>query len=669
MNINFLGKTVTTEDLKTKKWLRYLCITKENLINPEKVTSIENADTNETLRYVEKTLQCPRINKIKKEKYRLCVERTLQWAEVSKCGSERDRKTWVEQGLNLAIHNEASAELYLAESEDSLWMTQVVYTLIKTHGLLGQFIRGEVLFSENLPLLTLITSGVIAKEHLNEILKVLNEAIVSAVSQKVWEDNKNQFYDLIDSLCNGNIKIKYSQKDRLNRLFPSVFGEEDLTNDEENLYNQIFPYHELWYPQVALGTFSRTEINQIFEMITETNRRKIKHISFYPLAKSLFYDYEGNKKVNIYKKRIIEFCLKELREKIEDKELHEHVKFSLEVKGDTLFVDVIFTKACESLIQFCIEAERSGIMDYQRNITVIFDLFGFRKDVFDRLNNEDNYLKTMNSITNSSKGELLYYVVGNSVVDVGSGGGVLLDLLEQRYPSKTIIGTDISTEVVNRLKAKRRQENHKYQVLRHNFVEEPLPTKVDTIIFSSILHEVYSYTDFEGRKFNIDSVKKALQNAYYSLNRGGRILIRDGILSDGDGIYGIELKEADGEVMLSNYLKDFKGLSHLRNGSEWNPEKVKKVGNTLTADINLIREFLYTYTWGKESYSCEVNEQFGYFTFDEYSEFLESIGLKIKYKNAYLEEGYPEHLNDLVTLKNGLKWEMMPSNCIFIAEK
>ena len=88
------------------------------------------------------------------------------------------------------------------------------------------------------------------------------------------------------------------------------------------------------------------------------------------MSKNLAYDYEGKRKENIYKKRIIELCLREYAENIEDKKSKEHVNIVTEIKGDTLFFDVKFTPVCESLITFCVEAERSGFMDYQKNISI-----------------------------------------------------------------------------------------------------------------------------------------------------------------------------------------------------------------------------------------------------------------------------------------------------------
>lgn len=667
MNFTFCGKTITPEILREEKWLRYLFTTKENQVNVERLQSVNELSSNQTLLYVEKTLNSMRFSKTKKEKYKKCVIRALQWAEVAKAGTYVDRKKWEDKGYVLDIHNEASAEIYLNESNDDLWMTKIVYTLIKTHGLLGQYLRGEVDLMQNEMLVELLTKRLISREHLYDMLYDLNMSIILAVSPELWRKIENDIVRLIDFVCNGKIFIKENSLTRLKKIFPAFLSTTELTSDEEKIYQNIFPYQDLWYPHAALGTFSKTEINTIFSIIEKVDRRQIKHISFYNMSKNLAYDYEGKRKENIYKKRIIELCLREYAESIEDKKSKEHVNIVTEVKGDTLFFDVKFTPVCESLINFCVEAERSGFMDYQKNISTIFDLFGFRRDIFDRLNNEDKYLKTMNDAKNSTKLQLLDHVYGTKIVDVGSGGGVLLDMLEERFPDKEIIGTDISANVIETLNQKIEEENHHYSVKKHNFVEGPLDEKVDTIIFSSILHEVYSYTEFEGEKFNINSVKQAIKNAYKSLNDGGVILIRDGVLTSSIGCVSVKFKDDEGISFVKNFLKDFKGLKDFQDADGgWSRFSFKK--DTLTADINFVREALYTYTWGTESYGQEVLEQFGYFTMEDYVYFLESLGLNINTANSLTEKGYPDNLNDKVKLI-GFSWDDIPSTCFIVAKK
>ena len=54
------------------------------------------------------------------------------------------------------------------------------------------------------------------------------------------------------------------------------------------------------------------------------------------------------------------------------------------------------------------------------------------------------YYRIMNTSV-SLKSEIPEYVVGERILDVGSGGGVMLDALEKKFgDSKTIIGTEIS---------------------------------------------------------------------------------------------------------------------------------------------------------------------------------------------------------------------------------
>ena len=394
----------------------------------------------------------------------------------------------------------------------------------------------------------------------------------------------------------------------------------------------------------------------------EKGVEQASHMTFKPLADSLYYDYEGKKHINVYKKRVIEKYLRN--------GATEDVKLSVEIRNNTVYVDISFSKVCEKLIDFCVEAERCGLLTYEKSITVLFDMFGFRKDEFDRLNNEDKYLQTMNDSSESTKGTIADFVTGVSVVDVGSGGGIMLDLLEEKYPDKKIIGTDISTNVIEALEKKKSEEGHHWQVVKHNFVEGHFGEKVDTVIFSSILHEVYSYTETENGRFDIETVRLALKNAYDSLKSGGRIVIRDGVKTPAsDKLMKVSFKNKAGLSFFQNYAQDFKGLPDVKDNRPTciNTEELYAVG-----DVNFMREFLYTYTWGNESYSHEVQEQFGYFTLEEYKAFFEEIGAKIIEAREFLEPGYEEHLSELVSLsdaESGCKEHFPNSNCIIVVEK
>ena len=200
-------------------------------------------------------------------------------------------------------------------------------------------------------------------------------------------------------------------------------------------------------------------------------------------------------------------------------------------------------------------------------------------------------------------------------------------------------------------------------------MEGSFADNADTVIFSSILHEIYSYTETPNGRFEIESVKTALKNALNSLNPGGRIIIRDGIKTDSSEVVTIRFKSPDGMVFFENYRKDFKGLKDI-------PENRKVVYTdaenlTVTGDINFMREFMYTYTWGKQSYAHEVQEQFGYFTLKEYTDYLESLGAKIIVARELLESGYPLNLGKYLDLldSDGNERVYPASNCIIVVER
>ena len=60
---------------------------------------------------------------------------------------------------------------------------------------------------------------------------------------------------------------------------------------------------------------------------------------------------------------------------------------------------------------------------------------------------------------------MLDYVKPGRIVEIGPGGGVVLDLLEARFPSAEIIGVDLSREAIAALEARARAGNHRWRVV------------------------------------------------------------------------------------------------------------------------------------------------------------------------------------------------------------
>ncbi len=661
-NLNFKkyfeeNGTLKEGALKENLWLKYLTQTDNIYVNAERLDSISSLSGKETLMYVFRTIDilddiCEKycLNPAEKE----IISTVLKWSEVAKGGLLKEREEWRKKGYPLDIHNIASADIY----KDSTGDEGVIYTLIKTHGIVGQCIRGEIAVSANAPLLSINSDG---SFDLSKVLLALNECIIKAVSEDIWNNVKNSVKSLTESIVSGDLN-DFSAEYRLQKLCPNEI--EFFENDVDYFDRFIFPKHELWYFEAALSSFDIGQIRKILAAILDRISEKQKpvlHLNFKPIADSLYYDYEGKKHINVYKKRIIEKYL--LDSSV------QNVNIDVSIENGSAFIDFKFSPVCDKLIDFCVEAERCGLLTFEKSIIVLYDMFGFRRDAFDRLNNEEKYLTTMNDVTRSTKDDIIDHAVGKSIVDVGSGGGILLDKLEKKYPDKMIIGTDISTNVIEALNQKKKREGHNWQVMVHNFVDTPLSEKCDSIIFSSILHEIYSYTETENGRFEINSVKVALRNAFDSLNPGGRIIIRDGVKTEGSYPRKIMFKSPSGLDFFKNYMRDFAGLKDIPE-----EKKVTEINEdtlTVTGDVNFIREFLFTYTWGTESYAHEVQEQFGYFTLNEYKAFFKEIGAKIISAKELLEPGYPDNLGKYVTLldENGEETEYPDSNCIIVVEK
>lgn len=658
-------------------WVKYLFFTQETNYSLEKVNSLSDVSSKSVYLSVLKNLEILNqivLEKRIKEKNIFYVEETLKWSDVAKVGTKSKRREWLKKEYDLFVHNIGSSQIYVEDIRD---YNEIVRVLIKTHGLIGQFIRGEVNFDKNISLYSLITKGLILEEDLKEILLVLNECIFKGVSDKLYNRLNSQIIIAIDDIVKGKFdKNKNSIKDRFRRLNSKL--SEDSINELDVIMgndlvkvslDKVFDLLELWHYEGALNDFSILEQVKLMLIVSNYIDGTTKHLTLENVMKNMYLDYNNRKESNIYRKRIIEAYLSGIEyDDILNGNVKEnpHIKIVVKKSHNTLILDFEFSMQAIKLIEFCEIAYTSNSM-YQKAVYLLYDIFGFRRDQYDRFYNEIDYLNTMNSSL-EHKAKILDFMVGSNILDIGPGGGALMDLILERDDTLNVYGIDIAANVIDSLNRKKKEENRKWNIVKGDALSLDdyfSPGSIDTIIYSSIIHELFSYIEFEGKKFNHNVILKTLKSAYNILSKGGRIIIRDGIMTEPKDQYRIiEFNDINDLEILNRYCADFKGR-------EIEYEKISD--NKIKMIVNDAMEFLYTYTWGENSFALEVKEQFGYFTPSEYKDLIENNldGSKIVFLEAFLQTGYEENLLNKITIydENNKIVKLPNSTCIIVIEK
>lgn len=666
------------EELKkidlSKNWIKYIYNSDKKKINYERVNSLKSLNNKYVFFYVLKTLEVLEQERNNySENIIYLVEETLKWSEVAKCNDKNKQKEWKGNNINLLVHNIGSADIYKLEEKN---YNNIVRVLIKTHGLIGQYIRGEINLDENKELYDLIENKEISKEELEKVLILLNKCVVKPVSNKLYEKIEKEILDTIKKIVNGIFKEEIDLNKRLN-LLNNKLNEKNQKELNELLKDEhinerllkLFKQLELWYYEVALNDFTIEEQIKLLLLISNELDNDSEHLSFEKIMTNIYLDYENTKQINIYKKRIIEDYIDslEIDDILNNKIKHNpHISIKITKKDQNIIPEFKFSIQASRLISFCEVAYTSDSL-YNKAVFMLYDLFGFRRDKYDRFYNEISYLNTMNKSINH-KSIILDYIVGKDILDVGPGGGALMDLILENNPNLNVSGIDISENVINTLNQKKKDEQKKWNVIKGdalNLDKYLDNNSLDTIIYSSIIHELYSYIEYNGKKFNHDTIIKTLKTAYNVLRSNGRIIIRDGIMTEPKDIYRIiEFNNIEDLKILDSYCHDFKGREVTYQKIDNN--KVKML-------VNDAMEFLYTYTWGPNSYALEIHEQFGYYTPTEYTNMIKENlpNCKIIECKAFLQPGYEENLLTKISIydENMNVVKLPNSTCIIVIEK
>ena len=284
------------------------------------------------------------------------------------------------------------------------------------------------------------------------------------------------------------------------------------------------------------------------------------------------------------------------------------------------------------------------------------------------------YAQGMDAAATAKFGDIKPFIVEGKIVDVGCATGSLVSLLAKEFPESDIIGI----EAVRRFYEYSKMQEYgnpfvffyRRNITDQNFKENT----INTFIYSSVMHEIYSYI---GER----AMKEVLKHAYVQLSFGGRIIIRDVVGPDSpDGVILMELNNKDGKAEgnigeLSTHAKFF------RFAKDFKPRRVKFSEEAINGKkfIKLNRRDAYEYI-SKMSYvdnwESEMREEFGFYTFDQWAEELGKAGFKVvggsrPFRNPHITENMYKGKVAFYGFARGklLPEDFPPTNMILAGEK
>lgn len=278
--------------------------------------------------------------------------------------------------------------------------------------------------------------------------------------------------------------------------------------------------------------------------------------------------------------------------------------------------------------------------------------------------NYAQYLSRMeNSVSLSSKGLLPFlvsmHVREGAVLDVGCGSGILMETISKVCPNLSVFGIDMNENAVN--ECVKKGLNAEKISLKELAWKKGEPRKFQCIIFSSVLHEFSSYDERE--PFKPNPILYALCDAENLLSDDGVIIIRDGLKAENSFEKGIMP-----ERISFRSKKDIQWVE--RFSKEYKAEKFTYdvIRNSVYLPRNIAKEFLFTFTWGEESWEREVKEKFGILSDEEWKDILRLAGF-FPITEMYNSEEYIKYLSEKIVITEQIAEMFSRATVTFVAKK
>ena len=221
---------------------------------------------------------------------------------------------------------------------------------------------------------------------------------------------------------------------------------------------------------------------------------------------------------------------------------------------------------------------------------------------------------------------------GALVVDAGCGSGAAAYYLARLNPQVRVVGIDLDPQAIEACRKRYPAPNLSFEV---GNVAEPLGLEADAILSSSTLHHVFTFAD---PAYSTEAVRRALAAHAQSLRPGGVLALRDFVVPDDpDGLVVLTLisglsSDQPAKMDEPNLLLEFSRTARpldARTGPGFPVEELTppvpgrrrfRLARRNAAEFLLRKDY-------RADWPAELQEQYGYFTIEEFLSAFAEAGL------------------------------------------